>query len=135
MAECINSWGTPTKCGHARIYKDGVTQYHHIIVMEAAHGRKLLPDEIVHHRCHNKMCIERSHLEIMKRWFHSRLHNKGAANANAKLSEDQINQVFAMRALKMPYVQIGRKLGVSKGCVNMILNRRTWKHVEISEAA
>lgn len=48
----------------------------HIVTMESHIGRRLRPDEVVHHRDENKHNNELSNLELMSRAEHARLHRQ-----------------------------------------------------------
>ncbi|CAB4164212.1 HNH nuclease [uncultured Caudovirales phage] len=48
----------------------------HIRVMELAMGRRILPDECVHHKNHNRQNNNLDNLELMKRGKHSSEHRK-----------------------------------------------------------
>jgi hypothetical protein len=46
----------------------------HIRVMELHLGRRLRPNELVHHKDHNKLNNDLANLELLERGAHSRLH-------------------------------------------------------------
>ena len=52
--------------------------------------------------------------------------NRGRANGQAKLSEDQVRSVFAMRKEGMSMERIGSNLGVSRRTVGCILSGDRW---------
>ncbi len=47
------------------------------LVLEKKLGRKLKPDEISHHKDHNKKNNSPSNLEVMKRGDHNKEHDRG----------------------------------------------------------
>lgn len=48
----------------------------HIRIMELKIGRRILPDECVHHKDHNRQNNEIENLELMKRSHHSSQHRQ-----------------------------------------------------------
>ena len=57
----------------------------HRAVMEEKLGRRLTPDEVVHHKDGNKLNNDISNLEVMSRGDHSRLHRKKDLENGKKL--------------------------------------------------
>lgn len=61
---------------HIEIRVNGRKVYEHIYVAEQMLGRKLLPDEIVHHKDENKKNNDPSNLEVLpNRAEHLKAHN------------------------------------------------------------
>lgn len=48
----------------------------HVVLMEAAIGRRLTPEEVVHHKDHSRANNDPPNLELMTRSEHTSLHNK-----------------------------------------------------------
>lgn len=55
---------------------DGRTVNEHRQIMEEHLGRKLGPDELVHHRNHNPFDNDLDNLEVLSHQAHSQLHNQ-----------------------------------------------------------
>lgn len=65
-----------TKKGYRYIRTNGKDVKEHILIMENYLGRKLKPDEVVHHKDFNKSNNDISNLQLMTNSEHSRLHRK-----------------------------------------------------------
>lgn len=64
---------------HHRAQKHGANKgyvFEHIVVAENMIGRKLLQDEVVHHKDRVRSNNEASNLQVMKREEHNRMHSK-----------------------------------------------------------
>ena len=53
----------------------------------------------------------------------------GARNGNSKLSEDDVRQIFALRASGKSQSQIARVVGVNQPHVSRILRGENWSHL------
>jgi hypothetical protein len=69
--------------GYVRLYKPdhpwprrGGYVLEHVVVMELAIGRRLEPDETVHHKDHDRQNNDLANLEIRRRGEHSSHHRK-----------------------------------------------------------
>jgi len=67
---------------YKRIKRDGKFLREHRIIMEEHLGRKLLPDEVVHHKDGNKKNNAIENLEVMKNLDHSKMHNPPQTTTN-----------------------------------------------------
>ena len=57
--------------------------------------------------------------------------NYGEKNANAKIKEADVIEIFRLRNIeKWTQQRIADKFGISQQCVGKILRRERWKHVE-----
>lgn len=66
--------------GYFRVQVGKRSEKLHRLIMEAVLGRKLLPDEIVHHRDHDKQNNHPNNLELTTRAEHVSHHHKGVAD-------------------------------------------------------
>ena len=57
--------------------------------------------------------------------------NGGSRAGASKLTEADIPHIFAMRASGMPVREIAQHFPVQSHAIDMILARRTWRHVII----
>jgi len=56
----------------------------------------------------------------------------GVHNAKAKIDDADVREIFKLRARGLILKDISRQFGVTSANVSMILQRKTWAHVEIS---
>lgn len=61
--------------GYIREYVDGKYKMQHRLVMERYLGRELRPDEVVHHKDHDKTNNSIENLELLTSSEHTKLHN------------------------------------------------------------
>ncbi len=54
----------------------------------------------------------------------------GEKHYRAKLSEDSVREVRVLRASGLTQRAIGKRVGVTQGCIGPVLRGETWKHVE-----
>lgn len=130
---------------------DGKKRDYHRYIMEQELGRKLRPDEVVHHKNNDSKDNRIENLEVMLLSEHTRLHHanrkqslevrkaqsermKGKPNKNARhLSEDQVRYVkenyipgdnkYGLRAMS-------RELGISHTSLIHILHKRSYKDID-----
>lgn len=58
---------------------------------------------------------------------------KGENNWNSKLDENDVYEIFKLRSVGMTQMQIAHRLNLSDSEVSMILSRKCWNRVSISE--
>lgn len=56
---------------------------------------------------------------------------RGSKNANAKITEEAVREIFRLSAQGLSQAKIAMRFGVSPGNVNNILCRRAWAHVSL----
>lgn len=56
---------------------------------------------------------------------------RGSSHGNAKLTEEDIPKIFIMRSEGCILKDIADEFGISIGTLSAVLDRSTWKHVEI----
>ena len=66
--------GWVTDCGYKAFSIDGRTVLEHVMVAEKSLGRKLMRNEVVHHKDFNRLNNSIENLEVMTRGEHSRIH-------------------------------------------------------------
>ena len=76
-----------------------------------------MPGEEAAHTCDRKICCNPNHL----RWV-SRSENLAESGGRSKLSDDQIEAIFALRALGFKQREIAQRFGVKKNAISRILS-------------
>ncbi len=122
--------------------RDGVTKAHRVSY-EIFYGIELGSSQCVLHRCDNPGCVNPDHLFLgtqqdnvsdmrIKRRGSPPPHRTGVSNNKAKLNDEKVRQVFDMRRTGLSTYQIAACLGVSRPAVCSVLNRKTWRHVDVT---
>lgn len=57
----------------------------------------------------------------------------GKAGPASKLMDEDILTVFKLRADGQTYAEIGARFGVDSTTIRSVLNRETWRHIEVSD--
>lgn len=97
-----------------------------------------IPDGLlVRHSCDNPPCCNPAHLltgttaDNMRDRDERNRASVGSQCPIARLTESDIPAIFALREQGKTVREIGRGFGVSGGTISAVLNRKTWKHVEV----
>lgn len=119
----------------------------HRLVMEARLGRKLQPDEHVHHIDENTLNNDISNLQLLSASEHMKAHRRALSDASGKarkerglaLGEKNIkavltpSQVLEIRSKYSRGVttlaSLGKEYGVTKYAIYDIIHRRSWTHI------
>lgn len=56
-------------------------------------------------------------------------HQRGTENGNAKLTDEQVREIRALRGIERQ-IDIAVRFGIANGLVSDIQTRKRWKHVE-----
>ena len=115
----------------------------HRLVFELFNSVRLKPGQCVCHRCDNPCCVNPGHLFIGTQQDNitdmlRKQRNKqppvltGSRNPKSKLDEVKVRQAFRLRRSGFTTYRIAEELGVSRATVCSVLNRQTWRHVDVT---
>lgn len=94
---------------------------------------------MVLHRCDNRICVNPEHLYLgsAKRNTRDMLDRAreawGERNGQAKLTEDDIRRIFALRRQRLTQRRIASQFGVTQSAISRILSRECWRRLEITQ--
>lgn len=126
---CFLWLGAVSKSGYGQIKRHGRQSNAHRVVFALACDEVLMPDEVVRHKCDVPLCINPAHL-----CKGSQLENrndavvrgrtaKGMRNGNARLHDDDVPRIFAMRLEGKTQQEIADMLGVDRSTIGYILRK------------
>lgn len=125
---CDEWVGRVQSAGYGVIYRpvsrygrgDGKLLLVHRVVYEEEVG-PIPPGMQVHHTCHNKLCINPDHLELVDPAEHA-----GAAGGNGKLTRRMAEQIKSLLAGGWQGIDIAAAFGCSPQQVCNIKHGRSW---------
>jgi hypothetical protein len=134
--------------GYAKISRNGKHVFVHRLAWEMEYGP--IPEgKMLLHKCDNPPCCRPDHLipgtqldnmrdmiakgrgPNMKQVSLFRHNPQGERNGMAKFKEDQVREIrseYASGLFSMPH--LARKYDTNSGNICLIVNRKTWRHVE-----
>jgi len=81
---CLFYTNNKKKNGYSLVsYDDRMEPVHRVVYLLS--GQTIPPGHDIHHKCHNKPCIEITHLEALSRSQHALLSEKDVAQRNQRL--------------------------------------------------
>lgn len=132
LDHCWQWHGWLEKRGYAMFWDDKDTGAAR--VMYSLYHGDILSTMHVCHACDNPRCVNIRHLWIgtqaennQDRASKQRYNNSGARNPRARLTSEQIELIFALRAQGQPTKALASRFGVSLVTVSRILNGAAWK--------
>lgn len=118
------------KSPYKGIKVDGKKRDEHRVVMEQHLGRKLNPDEVVHHINGNKFDNRIENLSVMSKSDHAKLHMVGHVPCNRKLTYDDIRYIrdtYKPRDKETGSRALGRKFGVDHMQILKIVKSKAYR--------
>lgn len=94
-----------------------------------------MPGPLLMHECNNRACVRPAHLiegtqkQNIEQAVRQGRMSLGSRNGSAKLTEEDVKQVWVMRAAGLSQQAIGDAFGVSQKNISLILARKKWQHV------
>jgi hypothetical protein len=149
LGACLH-WPTHrTSLGYGRVHVNGELKLAHRVAYCDAQGITLesISDKVVRHKCDTPSCFNPSHLEIGTQA--DNMHDmysrgravagdrKGERNGAAKLSADdvaEIKRLYVRGSTEFGCGALGKRFGVSLGCIHRIVTGQNWSHVAAAEA-
>lgn len=120
--------------GQIKMPKTRRQLYAHRLSYEIHHG--IAPgDMLVMHSCDNPRCVNPAHLSLgthgdnLQDMARKDRHLYGERNAQAKLTESQIDLVFDLFDRGVAREDIAERVGASKTHIDRILRGEHWRHV------
>src|SRR5262249_36309855 len=142
-AECWLWTASLDRGGYGQI-NDGLGHIRkaHRLVLEITIGRELRGGEWALHTCDVRACCNPRHLyvgtpldntrDMHERGRYQHQTARGATNANAKLSDEQVREIKAALATggaRGYRARLARRYGVNGSIITRIADGRMWKHV------
>jgi len=101
----------------------------HTLVAEEILGRKLLPEEVVHHKDGNHQNNSRLNLEITTQDRHAKNHAL-AGQCNRKMTEQQVREIRKLLNRGHSASSVARQYGVRSTTIDNIKHNRSWRWLE-----
>lgn len=136
--DCLVWTGCKDKDGYGKI-QIGKKHYRtHRLAYEIAYG-EIPKGKMICHKCSNKACCNITHLYVGNakinandREEHGHNAFKGERNPKAKLSIAEVIMIKDLyKSGDFTYKELGDRFDVSGHQISLIINKKTWKHVNL----
>ena len=152
MSNCVEWWGSKDKDGYGLFNFEGKLGRAHRLAWDQTNG-PIPAGMCVLHKCDNPSCVNVDHLflgthkdntrdmyekgrsgMIGNTWNRGHTRNRGEKHGNAKLKEQNIQEICDLRKHGFTQQKIADWYGVDRGTIKDIVNGRCWKHLSIVQA-
>lgn len=120
--------------GYGRFKMGGVTRFAHRVSYEMHKGQ--IDDGLfVLHSCDNRACVNPEHLSIGTQKDNQQdmkakgRHCHGASSPNAKLTEENVLEMYRLHRSGIGTIRLSRQFGISKNLAWRIVNGLQWEHL------
>ncbi len=134
---CLEWFGAVNSKGYGKLTINKKTIAAHRLSYQD-HYKVDISGQLLMHICDNPKCINPKHLVMgtIKDNINDKVTKgrqlKGAQCHNARLNEDIVRDILSLHSNDIRNSVIARKYNIALSHVNNIVNRKIWKHVEIS---
>lgn len=135
---CILSTYTYKIGGYARVRIGAKLYLHHRLAYCKAHGLDIdaIKGQVIMHTCDVRDCVNPAHLVLGTKELNNldrdskNRQSKGQGHGSTKLTDMQVIQIREAYATGLRSMRELAKLhGVSKGTIQSLVTRLTWKHL------
>lgn len=125
--------------GYGISYYRGKTNRAHRTAYILTNEKPLSRNQIIRHKCDNKICCNPNHLELgshfdnVRDWQTRKINQVGENNFAAKLTENQVEKIRRRHADGEMQKTLAAEFNVSTGSICQIIHGWTWKHTFIGE--
>jgi hypothetical protein len=129
--------GTISNVGYGKLYAFGQTKASAHRVSYQLHVGAIPDGMMVLHHCDVRPCVNPDHLflgtaddntkDMLSKGRHRTRPNHGAANHNAKLTEDDVRMI---KASMETGVILARQLNVTPRVIYLVRHGQTWSHIQ-----
>lgn len=132
---CWEWQSTISHRGYGKFWLNGRTDLAHRASYKMHRG-PIASGLMVRHVCDNPPCVNPNHLILGSALDNARdaierdRYRRGSSAGRAKLTEQQVVDIRAARALGETQVALAEAFGVSRSAIQFALSGRNWAHVE-----
>jgi hypothetical protein len=127
--------GKSSSLGYGQIVILGKSFYAHRVAYECHYG-PIADGDVVRHECDHPWCVNPYHLrsgtqaDNLSDMRRKHRHNFGQRNGMAKLRDNNIPTIFAMRSQGMTHQEIAMVFGVSPRAIGGVLKGQGWTQTQ-----